>query len=198
MNKLLAKAPRLTSNSDAAGSVSAAPAMLARIARVVVVPMVAVAALVGAAGSAHAATNSVGNISITVSCITDLVRHTSQIEVDPSAIENSRVSNQWVAYRYGYYAGQSFVASTWSGPTLVDAVQVKADAYGNTITVTNPTPLPSARWNVAFGGGRIPVMYVQGGFWNGTAYEYGPWSQAVNYIAVNNYGNGQGPVPCSV
>jgi hypothetical protein len=207
MNKLLAKISRPASDSETAGSVSAAPARLgriARIARVVVVPVVAVAALACAAGSAHAATSSLGTIDTTVYCITDLVNHTSQIKVAPSADQNPRfTAGQWVAYRYGYYPRDdtrlSFVASGWSGATLVNDTHPISTVGGEPITVTKPIPLPPGLLNATFASGRIAHFYVQGAFWNGTAYEYSSWSTAgTTYIAVNDYGNGQGPVPCSV
>jgi hypothetical protein len=203
MSTLIAKVRRPTSDNDAAGSVSAAPTRLGRtaqIARVVAVPMVAVAALAGAAGSARAATNSVGDIEATVYCVSDTYNHTAQIAVYPHARENSQFATQYVAYRY-YYAAQGSVPSGWSRPTLVDAVKVTTDAYGNPITLTGWTDLPPTSWSVHPGGGRIAYMYVQGAFWNGTAYEYSQWIPATYYTVVDGYSTGQdgnSPVPCSV
>jgi len=193
----------LRRNSDTAGSVSAARTprgRIARTARVVVVPLVAVAALAGTTGSARAATISVGTITADVYCVSDLYQHTSSIAVDPYAAQASQYSRQQVVYRYGYYTSRGFVTSGWSSWVWVNAYQNTTDAYGNYIQVFSPTPLPAARWNVAFGGGRIPVMYVQGGFWDGTAWEYGNWVAAETYYSVNASGDGQGgsPVPCSV
>jgi hypothetical protein len=200
MKRLLANVPRPTSHSDTAGPVSAARTRIARIARVAAMPMVAFAALAGATGTAHAATDSVGTITASVYCTSDVYHHTSQITVDPYAIENAGYSTQWVVYRYGYYTSRGFAPSGWSSPVLVDAVRVTTDAYGNLITLTNPALLPPARWNVAFGGGRIPVMYVQAGFWDGRTYEYSAWVAAGTYYSMNASGQGDGgsPVPCSV
>ena len=203
MNKLLAKAPRPASHSETAGSVSAAPSRLsriARIARVVVVPVVAVAALAGAAGSAHAATSSVGQIGASVYCYSDTYHHTAQIGVYPYARENSQFASQAVAYRYGYYTARGFVPSGWSGATWVNADYWTIGANGEPTEITGWASLPSASWSVAPGGGRIAAIYVQGDFWNGTAYEIGPWIEATYYTMVNGYSTGQGgsTVPCSV
>lgn len=207
MNELLAKASRPASDSETAGSVSAAPARLgriARIARLVVVPVVAAAALAGAAGSAHAATNSLGTINTTVYCVIDLVNHTSQITVAPYADQNPQFTRQAVAYRYGYYPHDdtrlSFVASGWSGATWVNDTQPINSAGGEPITVTRPIPLPPAWLNFIFGSGQIPHIYVQGAFGNGTGYDYSSWSTAeTTYTSVNDYGHGgQSTVPCRV
>jgi hypothetical protein len=204
MNKPLAKVSRPASDSETAGSVSAAPARLgriARIARMVAVPVVAAAALAGAAGSAHAAASSVGEISMTVFCITDTSRHTAQIEVDPFTIV-SRSPSQAVAYRYGYYTARGIVASGWSGATWVKATPPAIDPEGNTVTFTGAwTSLPPASWSVTPGSGKITPMVVQGAFWNGTAYEYSQWYWATYYTSINGYTNGQAAgntVPCSV
>jgi hypothetical protein len=205
MNKPLAKVTRPASDSETAGSVSAAPARLgriARIARMVAVPVVAAAALAGAAGSAHAAASSVGQISMTVFCITDTSRHTAQIKVDASAIV-SRSPSQAVAYRYGYYTARGIVASGWSGATWVKYIPPKYDAYGtDPVTYTEDwTSLPSASWSVTPGTGQITAMVVQGAFWNGTAYDYSQWYWATYYTSINGYTNGQAAgntVPCSV
>jgi hypothetical protein len=151
-------------------------------------------------GSAHAATTSIGTITADVYCVSDLYQHTSSIVVDPYAAQASQYSRQQVVYRYGYYTSRGFVTSGWSSWVWVDANQPIYDAYGNYMQLSGPAPLPAAQWNVAFGSGRIATMYVQGGFWDGTAWEYGNWVAARAYYSVNASGNGQGgsPVPCYV
>jgi hypothetical protein len=162
--------------------------------------MVAVAALVGATGSAHAATSAVGQIGASVYCYSDTYHHTAQIGVYPYARENSQFASQAVAYRYGYYTARGFVSSGWSGATWVNADYWIIGANGEPTEITGWASLPSASWSVAPGGGRIAAVYVQGDFWNGTAYETGPWIQATYYTMVNGYSTGQdgSTVPCSV
>ena len=164
--------------------------------------MVAVAALVGATGSAHAATSAVGQIGASVYCYSDTYHHTAQIGVYPYARENSqpKFASQAVAYRYGYYTARGFVSSGWSGATWVNADYWTIGANGEPTEITGWAPLPSASWSVAPGGGRIAAIYVQGDFWNGTAYETGSWIQATYYTMVNGYSTGQdgSTVPCSV
>jgi hypothetical protein len=202
----LASRRRPASHSDTAGPVSAAPTRLGRIARIalaVVVPVASAAVLVGTAGSASAATNWLGAIQATVTCSTYTDQQTAQVSVAPSAQENPSYPKgyQWVAYSYAYRDNSgTWHQSGWSSPTKVDAIYWITGADGEPTQITGWTPLPVAWLSYARGAGRIAPIYVEGAYWDGAGYEYGPWIQATYRTVVNGYSNGQSEstVPCSV